>query len=117
MFELLFEFLKDLGINALNVCFLFVCCLQGATKSNYIHDDPKYAKLIFAYYGPRNAKVHEALKNYKGFDDEGVKTLVDAGGGKGAALASIVAAHPHIRGINYDLPDFIAQAPQIPGAQ
>ena len=91
--------------------------MQGATKSNYIHDDPKYAKLIFAYYSPRNAKVHEALKNYKGFDDEGVKTLVDAGGGKGAALASIVATHPHIRGINYDLLDVIAQAPQIPGAQ
>ena len=55
----------------------------------------------------------EALKRYDGL--KLVKTLVDVGGNKGRALATIVAAHPYIRGINFDLPHVVAEAPDIPG--
>jgi caffeic acid 3-O-methyltransferase len=50
---------------------------------------------------------------YEGFKH--VQCLVDVGGGVGGALTQIVAAHPHIRGRNFDLPHVISTAPQIPG--
>ncbi|CAM6101056.1 unnamed protein product [Calypogeia fissa] len=53
--------------------------------------------------------------HYAGFHD--IKTLVDVGGCRGQALASIVGRHPHIQGINFDLPHVIATAPAIPGVK
>ncbi|CAN6571746.1 unnamed protein product [Malus baccata var. baccata] len=53
------------------------------------------------------------LSNYKdGF--EGVGLIAHVGGSIGAAMAEIVNAHPHIRGINFDLPDVVARAPRYP---
>uniref|UniRef100_A0A0E0RFG7 O-methyltransferase domain-containing protein n=1 Tax=Oryza rufipogon TaxID=4529 RepID=A0A0E0RFG7_ORYRU len=52
------------------------------------------------------------LQFFRGFDDgAGVDVLVDVGGGTGATLRMITARHPHLRGVNYDLPHVIAQAP------
>ncbi|PKA46173.1 Tricetin 3',4',5'-O-trimethyltransferase [Apostasia shenzhenica] len=47
------------------------------------------------------------------FDD--VRVLVDVGGGLGATLSMITARHPHILGINFDLPHVVSQAPPLPG--
>ncbi|XP_048492042.1 (R,S)-reticuline 7-O-methyltransferase isoform X3 [Beta vulgaris subsp. vulgaris] len=44
-----------------------------------------------------------------------VKSVVDVGGGTGAALNEIVKAYPHIKGINFDLPHVIAIAPKYEG--
>jgi hypothetical protein len=52
-------------------------------------------------------------RKYEGFKD--IKTLVDVGGGTGKTLETIISSYPHIRGINYDLPHVIADAPTIPG--
>ncbi|XP_042518770.1 (R,S)-reticuline 7-O-methyltransferase-like [Macadamia integrifolia] len=41
--------------------------------------------------------------------------VVDVGGGIGMAVAEIVKTHPHIKGINFDLPHVIDTAPQYPG--
>ncbi|KAF3443877.1 hypothetical protein FNV43_RR13567 [Rhamnella rubrinervis] len=41
----------------------------------------------------------------------GIRSLVDVGGGIGTTLSEIVKSHPHIRGINFDLPHVIATAP------
>ncbi|XP_059450952.1 desmethylxanthohumol 6'-O-methyltransferase-like [Corylus avellana] len=38
-------------------------------------------------------------------------SLADVGGGTGGMIAEIVKAHPHIKGINFDLPHVIATAP------
>ncbi|KAM7266030.1 hypothetical protein ACFE04_003713 [Oxalis oulophora] len=49
---------------------------------------------------------------------EGLKTvgsLVNVGGGTGQFLAGIIEKHPHIKGINFDLPHVIAMAPELPG--
>lgn len=47
---------------------------------------------------------------------EGVQTLVDVGGGRlGSIVGHIVAQNPHIRGINFDLPEIIAAAPPVKG--
>ncbi|KAJ4707481.1 caffeic acid 3-O-methyltransferase-like [Melia azedarach] len=54
------------------------------------------------------------LDNYDGF--KGVERLVDVGGCGGDCLKMILQKHHHIRqGINFDLPEFVANAPDIPG--
>jgi hypothetical protein len=40
-----------------------------------------------------------------------LESLVDVGGGTGRMIAEIVKAHPHIKGINFDLPHVVATAP------
>ncbi|XP_071738109.1 caffeic acid 3-O-methyltransferase-like [Rutidosis leptorrhynchoides] len=55
------------------------------------------------------------LEKYKGF--EGVKEFVDVGGGLGANLKLIVSKYPNIKGINFDLPHVIKDAPPIPGVE
>ncbi|KAM7511044.1 hypothetical protein LguiB_009919 [Lonicera macranthoides] len=49
------------------------------------------------------------LKTYKGF--EGIKSLVDVGGGVGTTLQLITSKYPSIKGVNFDLPLVIKSAP------
>ena len=58
------------------------------------------------------ATMAEILGIYDGFKH--VNTLVDVGGGHGGALSLIIDAYPHIRGINFDLPQALATAPTLP---
>ncbi|EXB55624.1 (RS)-norcoclaurine 6-O-methyltransferase [Morus notabilis] len=54
------------------------------------------------------------LSEYRdGFSSLG--SLIDVGGGTGRALSEIVKSHPHINGINFDLPHVVAKAPVYPG--
>jgi caffeic acid 3-O-methyltransferase len=46
-----------------------------------------------------------------------VRKLMDVGGGNGTTLARILARHPHIQGINFDIPEVIARAPRHPGVE
>lgn len=55
------------------------------------------------------------LQRFTGFGDDGIRTLVDMGGGSGAVLGTITSRYKHIKGINFDLPFVIAQAKLIPG--
>ncbi|KAI3940778.1 hypothetical protein MKW98_030097 [Papaver atlanticum] len=58
--------------------------------------------------------VNNLLINFKdGFN--GIRSLVDVGGGTGSMIAEIVEANPHIQGFNFDLPNVIATAPSHPG--
>jgi hypothetical protein len=43
---------------------------------------------------------------------EGTHTVVDVGGADGSVLAAILAAHPQMRGVLFDLPHVITDAPQ-----
>ncbi|KAJ9562963.1 hypothetical protein OSB04_008123 [Centaurea solstitialis] len=47
--------------------------------------------------------------------DELKGTLVDVGGGLGAAINEIVTSYPHLKGINFDLPQVISIAPKYEG--
>lgn len=58
-------------------------------------------------------QTRKILEVYCGFD--GIATLVDVGGGKGATLNMIVSKYPSIKGINFDLPQVIEHAPPYPG--
>ncbi|KAL8092872.1 trans-anol O-methyltransferase 1-like [Apium graveolens] len=57
--------------------------------------------------------MHVLLKIYKGF--EGVTQVVDVGGAYGATLGCIVSLNPHVKGINFDLPHVVKNAPQLTG--
>lgn len=52
------------------------------------------------------------LEFYEGFGD--ITRLVDVGGGLGITLSLITSKHPHIQGINFDLPHVIRHAPPFP---
>ncbi|XP_047260147.1 caffeic acid 3-O-methyltransferase-like [Capsicum annuum] len=52
------------------------------------------------------------LEDYKGF--EGLNSIVDVGGGTEATMNMIVSKYPSIKGINFDLPNVIKDAPAYP---
>ncbi|KAE8077600.1 hypothetical protein FH972_016152 [Carpinus fangiana] len=56
--------------------------------------------------------MKKILETYKGF--EGLTSVVDVGGGTGAVLSMTVSKYPSIRGINFDLPHVIEDAPSYP---
>ncbi|CAN6347762.1 unnamed protein product [Urochloa humidicola] len=102
--------------------------LKDAVLEGGIPFNKAYGMSAFEYHGtdPRfNRVFNEGMKNqsvimtkkllqfYNGFN--GITTLVDVGGGTGATLHAITSHYPHIKGINFDLPHVISEAPPYPG--
>ncbi|XP_058069214.1 caffeic acid 3-O-methyltransferase-like [Magnolia sinica] len=59
--------------------------------------------------------MKKMLDMYKGF--ERFERVVTVGGGTGASLSMIISKYPHIKGINFDLPHVVADAPDYPGVE
>ncbi|XP_022718855.1 caffeic acid 3-O-methyltransferase-like [Durio zibethinus] len=59
--------------------------------------------------------MKKILEIYKGF--EGLSQVVDVAGGLATNLKLIVSKYPHIKGINFDLPFVLKDAPNIPGVE
>ncbi|KAJ6874436.1 caffeic acid 3-O-methyltransferase 3-like [Populus alba x Populus x berolinensis] len=104
--------------------------LKDAILEGGIPFNKAYGMTAFEYHGtvPRFNKVFnkgmsdhskmamkKILETYKGF--EGLASLVDVGGGTGAVVSTIVSKYPSIKGINFDLPHVIADAPAFPGVE
>ncbi|XP_011084576.1 caffeic acid 3-O-methyltransferase-like isoform X1 [Sesamum indicum] len=88
---------------------------HGISPFEYGATDPEFNTAFNqAMYQQSTLIVKQILKKYKGLDVEGLKTLVDVGGGTGATLKMIVSEHPFITGINFDLPHVVKDAPSIP---
>lgn len=66
-----------------------------------------------ALYDYSGVLINKVLEVYDGF--QGLQTLVDMGGGLGATLSIIVSKYPGIKGINFDLPHVVKDAPSYPG--
>jgi hypothetical protein len=49
----------------------------------------------------------------EGYDLRDHRVVVDIGGGRGMLLAGVLRHHPHLRGILYDLPNAVADAPAL----
>jgi hypothetical protein len=47
------------------------------------------------------------------YDFGGLRLVVDVGGGHGALLAAVLAAHPALRGVVFDQPHVVAGAPEV----
>ncbi|XP_057740682.1 flavone 3'-O-methyltransferase 1-like [Arachis stenosperma] len=99
--------------------------------NNHNHFQRMYGKMAFEYMetdrelgnlfgeamsqaGPLGVK--SILDAYKGGFD-GISTLVDVGGGYGQVLKQILFQYPSIKGINFDLPHVVKNAPPHPGIE
>ncbi|XP_030467117.1 caffeic acid 3-O-methyltransferase-like [Syzygium oleosum] len=88
----------------------------GMTHFEYPPTDPRFNKLFNkAMSDASNIIMKKVLETYKGF--EGLKSVVDVGGGTGSFLNMVVSKYPSIKGINFDLPHVIANAPSYPGVE
>nr|KJB23958.1 hypothetical protein B456_004G125600 [Gossypium raimondii] len=88
----------------------------GMTAFEYHGTDPRFNKVFNRGMSDHSTiTMKKILETYDGF--EGLKTLVDVGGGTGATLNMIVTKHPSIKGINFDLPHVIEDAPAYPGVE
>ncbi|KAG4127110.1 hypothetical protein ERO13_D10G199000v2 [Gossypium hirsutum] len=96
--------------------------LEGGNLFEKVHGMPAYQ---YKSLNPENAKRHDTamtnlskiimkkiLERYNGF--QGVTTLVDVGGGYGVTLNMVISKYPSIKGINYELPHVVQQAPSFP---
>ncbi|GMI85472.1 caffeate O-methyltransferase 1, O-methyltransferase 1, O-methyltransferase 3 [Hibiscus trionum] len=59
--------------------------------------------------------MEKVLQIYRGF--QGLTQVIDVGGGLGTNLKLIVSKYPQIKGINFDLPLVVKDAPNIPGVE
>ncbi|XP_031251213.1 caffeic acid 3-O-methyltransferase-like isoform X2 [Pistacia vera] len=84
----------------------------------YIERDPNHGQFFNKAMSDYTTLIMKKMVDvYKGFQNEGLKVLVDVGGGIGANLGTITSKHPHIKGINFDLPHVVAHAPPITGVE
>ncbi|KAJ4966224.1 hypothetical protein NE237_018073 [Protea cynaroides] len=87
---------------------------HGMTSFDFQGIDPRFNKVFNSgMSNPSTLFMDKILDTYKGF--EGLTSLVDVGGGVGATLHMIVSKYPSLRGINFDLPHVITDAPSYPG--
>lgn len=80
----------------------------------YHGKDPRFNKVFNQGMSNHSTIImKKILQIYDGF--EGLNTVVDVGGGTGATLNMIISKHPSIKGINFDLPHVIEDAPSYQG--
>ncbi|XP_059631810.1 caffeic acid 3-O-methyltransferase-like [Cornus florida] len=88
----------------------------GMTAFEYPGTDQRF-NMVFnqAMSNHTTLIIKKILDIYKGF--EVLNVLVDVGGGIGVTLDAITSKYPHIKGINYDLPHVLADAPSYSGVE
>ncbi|CAI0469315.1 unnamed protein product [Linum tenue] len=90
--------------------------VHGEAPYDYYGKRPEMTELMRKAMSGTNAPFMKAMLegDYDGFD--GVKRLVDVAGNNGDCLQMILEKYPHIeQGINFDLPEVVGKAPEIPG--
>ena len=88
-----------------------VPALRGKSSFEYFADEPELAEL----FNQTMTSVSEMTDAtvVAGYDFGAYPTIVDVGGGHGPLLAAILAAAPASRGVLYDLPLVVADAPSL----
>ncbi|KAM3373804.1 hypothetical protein P3S68_012518 [Capsicum galapagoense] len=111
---------------SVNSCFhLKDAILLGEVPFNMAHGMPAFEhagkdsrlNMLFnkAMQNLTCIEMKRILECYNGF--QGAKEVIDVGGGLGMSLASIISKHPNIKGINFDLPYVIKDAPTYEGME
>lgn len=86
----------------------------GMTAFDYHGTDPRFNKVFNQGMSNHSTiTMKKILQTYDGFD--GLMSVVDVGGGTGATLNIILSKYPSIKGINFDLPHVVQDAPSYPG--
>ncbi|CAH8305247.1 unnamed protein product [Eruca vesicaria subsp. sativa] len=89
---------------------------HGMQIFEYINSDGQFAKVFDrAMSEPSTMILKKVLEVYRGFED--VNTLVDVGGGSGTTLGLVTSKYPHIKGVNFDLPQVLTNAPIYQGTK
>ncbi|KAK8466087.1 hypothetical protein PHAVU_009G259200 [Phaseolus vulgaris] len=90
--------------------------VYGIPAFEYPRLDSRFNKVFnTAMINHTTLVMKKVLESYEGF--EGIKTLVDVGGGLGININLITSKYPHIHAINFDLPRVIQDAPSYPGVE
>jgi len=88
----------------------------GMTAFDYHGTDPRFNKVFnLGMSNHSTIAMKKILETYDGF--KGLNSIVDVGGGTGATMNMIVSKYPNIKGINFDLPHVIEDAPSYPGVE
>nr|AKO60156.1 S-adenosyl-L-methionine:O-methyltransferase [Papaver somniferum] len=88
----------------------------GMSAFEYHGTDLRFSKVFNKGMSDHTTIVmNKILETYNGF--EGLKSIVDVGGGVGATINMIVSKYPTIKGINFDLPYVVQEAPTYPGVE
>jgi SAM-dependent methyltransferase len=80
--------------------------LHGMGMYTYLAQHPEEA----AVFNAGMAATTGLQAVIEAYDFAGARTLVDVGGGTGALMASVLRAHPSLRGVLFDLPGVVAEA-------
>ncbi|XP_030536595.1 flavone 3'-O-methyltransferase 1-like [Rhodamnia argentea] len=89
---------------------------NGAIIFDYTGTDPKLNDYFNnAMKCASTIYMGKVMDSYRGF--EGAKTVVDIGGGVGECTKLILSKHPHLRGINFDLPYVVKNGLSYPGLE
>jgi len=88
-----------------------VPALRGKSSFDYFADKPELAAL----FNQTMTSISEMTDApvVAGYDFSAFPTIVDVGGGHGPLLATILVAAPASRGVLYDLPLVVANAPNL----
>ncbi|ORV81716.1 hydroxyneurosporene methyltransferase [Mycobacterium interjectum] len=88
-----------------------VPALRGEASFDYFDRYPELANL----FNQTMTSVSELTDGpvVAGYDFGAYRTIVDVGGGHGPLLAAILAGAPASRGVLYDLPPVVAEAPKL----
>ncbi|XP_038905852.1 caffeic acid 3-O-methyltransferase-like [Benincasa hispida] len=89
---------------------------HGVHAFEYSSLDPRFNQAFNASMRNHTTMfMKKIVKSYKGFAN--LKQLVDVGGGLGVGLQIITSTYPSIKGINFDLPHVIQNAPSYPDVE
>ncbi|KAK9098078.1 hypothetical protein Syun_025123 [Stephania yunnanensis] len=88
----------------------------GMNGYEYLANNAEESELFNQWMSDHTMIVmRKILDKYKGFD--GLKVVVDVGGGVGTNINMIVSKYPIIKGINFELPHVVEVAPSFPGVE
>ena len=98
---------------------LSAVCAVGQPAAEHLYGEPFFTWL--SHHPGQAERYTAAMANLTGgfktaaiasLPLNGTHTIVDVGGADGSVLAAILAAHPHLRGVLFDLPHVITAALQ-----
>ena len=84
---------------------------HGKSLFEYLRDNPGmatfFSETMVGFHGREPPAVAEA------YDFSGIGSLVDVGGASGNMLGHVLSRHPNLKGVLYDLPHVVADAPGL----
>lgn len=85
--------------------------VHGMGRFEHLQLNPKQAAAFQAAMSSGVAASGQSIANI--YDFSAVQRVMDVGGGVGSQLVVLLKAHPHLRGILFDLPEMVAKAKPV----